>query len=217
MARAASSSDRASPVVLPADQQESPRPVPTVSESLARQGLPAGRHLRRLRHQLRAVQRGRRAGRAVPVRRRRRRDPDRRCPRWTASSGTASCPTSSPASATATACTARTTPPPGQRCNPNKLLLDPYAKAIDGKFDWHQSLFAYDFGDPDSRNDDDSAPSMPKSVVINPFFDWGVDRPPGHAVRRHRHLRGARQGPDRDPPRTSPNRSAARTPRSPTR
>ncbi|PXX13083.1 glycogen debranching protein GlgX [Mycolicibacterium moriokaense] len=71
-------------------------------------------------------------------------------------------------------------PAAGQRCNPNKLLIDPYAKAIDGTFEWNQSLFGYNFGDPDSRNDDDSAASMPKSVVINPFFDWGVDRPPGH-------------------------------------
>jgi isoamylase len=69
-------------------------------------------------------------------------------------------------------------PPTGQRCNPNKLLLDPYSKAIDGTFQWDQSLFSYTFGDPDSRNDDDSAASMPKSVVINPYFDWGVDRPP---------------------------------------
>ncbi len=69
-------------------------------------------------------------------------------------------------------------PASGHRCNPNKLLLDPYAKAIHGQFEWDQSLFGYQFGDEDSRNDDDSAPSMPKSVVINPFFDWGVDRPP---------------------------------------
>jgi glycogen operon protein len=69
-------------------------------------------------------------------------------------------------------------PAAGHRCNPNKLLLDPYSKAIDGTFQWDQSLFGYDFGDPDSRNDDDSAASMPKSVVISPFFDWGVDRPP---------------------------------------
>ena len=69
-------------------------------------------------------------------------------------------------------------PAEGNRCNPNKLLLDPYAKAIDGTFAWDQSLFGYNFGDPDSRNDEDSAASMPKSVVVNPFFDWGVDRPP---------------------------------------
>jgi len=69
-------------------------------------------------------------------------------------------------------------PASGHRCNPNKLLLDPYAKAIDGQFEWDQSLFGYQFGDEDSRNDEDSARSMPKSVVINPFFDWGVDRPP---------------------------------------
>ena len=71
-------------------------------------------------------------------------------------------------------------PAAGHRCNPNKLLLDPYAKAIDGNFEWHQALFSYNFGEPDSRNDDDSAPHMPKSVVINPFYDWGNDRPPGH-------------------------------------
>jgi len=69
-------------------------------------------------------------------------------------------------------------PENGQRCNPNKLLLDPYAKAISGHFDWDQALFSYEFGDPDSRNDEDSAAKMPKSVVINPFFDWGIDRPP---------------------------------------
>jgi isoamylase len=69
-------------------------------------------------------------------------------------------------------------PTNGQRCNPNKLLLDPYSKAIDGNFTWDQSLFSYNFGDPDSRNDLDSAGQMPKSVVINPFFDWGNDRPP---------------------------------------
>ncbi len=68
-------------------------------------------------------------------------------------------------------------PAAGLRCNPAKLLLDPYAKAVDGRIDWNESLFAYRFGDPDSRNDDDSAPHMMKSVVINPFFDWADDRP----------------------------------------
>jgi isoamylase len=69
-------------------------------------------------------------------------------------------------------------PERGLRCNPSKLLLDPYAKAIDGRIEWHESLFGYHFGDPDSHNDDDSAAHMPKCVVTNPYFDWGVDRPP---------------------------------------
>ncbi|MPQ96803.1 glycogen debranching protein GlgX [Modestobacter sp. I12A-02628] len=65
----------------------------------------------------------------------------------------------------------------GQRCNPNKLLLDPYAKAIDGQVDWAPAVFGYDFKTKE-RNDEDSAAHMPKSVVTNPYFDWGVDRPP---------------------------------------
>jgi isoamylase len=69
-------------------------------------------------------------------------------------------------------------PGAGLRCNPRKLLLDPYAKAIDGKVDWHPSLFGYEFERPEERNDDDSAPFLPKAVVINPYFNWGTDRPP---------------------------------------
>ena len=68
-------------------------------------------------------------------------------------------------------------PAAGHRCNPHKLLLDPYAKAIEGTFKWDQALFGYNFGDPESRNDDDSAALMPKGVVVSPFFDWGTDRP----------------------------------------
>ncbi len=71
-------------------------------------------------------------------------------------------------------------PANGQRCNPNKLLLDPYAKAIDGTIEWNESLFGYHFGDPDSVNNDDSAGHMPKCVVISPFFDWANDRSPRH-------------------------------------
>jgi glycogen operon protein len=65
----------------------------------------------------------------------------------------------------------------GLRCNPNKLLLDPYAKAIDGQVDWDEAVFGYRFANGE-KNDDDSAAHMPKSVVVNPYFDWGVDRPP---------------------------------------
>ena len=68
-------------------------------------------------------------------------------------------------------------PAAGLRCNPNKLLLDPYAKAIDGKLEWSEALFGYRFGDTDSVNDLDSAPYTPRSVVINPFFDWTNDLP----------------------------------------
>ncbi|WP_328470368.1 glycogen debranching protein GlgX [Actinoplanes sp. NBC_00393] len=68
-------------------------------------------------------------------------------------------------------------PSQGLRCNPNKLLLDPYAKAIEGDYRWDEALFSYRFGDPHSYNDADSAPFAPRSVVINPYFDWGNDRP----------------------------------------
>ncbi|WP_169980295.1 glycogen debranching protein GlgX [Microbispora sp. H10836] len=69
-------------------------------------------------------------------------------------------------------------PEHGHRCNPSKLLLDPYAKAIEGSVRWNQSLFSYQFADPGRLNTEDSAPYMPKNVVVNPFFEWGNDRPP---------------------------------------
>jgi glycogen debranching enzyme GlgX len=69
-------------------------------------------------------------------------------------------------------------PSAGHRCDPSKLLLDPYSKAVEGTVVWNPALFSYDFTDPERRNTDDSAPYMPKSVVVNPFFDWGADRPP---------------------------------------
>ncbi len=69
-------------------------------------------------------------------------------------------------------------PENGHRCNPSKLLLDPYARAIEGDIDWSQSCFSYTFGEEDSFNDEDSAPHMSKSVVISPFFDWESDRHP---------------------------------------
>ena len=72
-------------------------------------------------------------------------------------------------------------PAQGHRCNPNKLLLDPYAKAIDGQIDDDPSLFSYRFDAPDERNDDDSAGHTMVSVVVSPFFDWGDDKPPRHA------------------------------------
>ncbi|GAB2835885.1 glycogen debranching protein GlgX [Microbacterium insulae] len=69
-------------------------------------------------------------------------------------------------------------PASGKRFNANKLVLDPYAKAVDGQVTWGQPVFGYDFGDPDSRNDEDSAAHQMKGVVVNPFFDWSGDRQP---------------------------------------
>jgi len=66
----------------------------------------------------------------------------------------------------------------GHRCNPNKLLLDPYAKAVDGEIRWHEALYGYRFGDRRKRNDLDSARYTMRSVVANPYFDWGDDRHP---------------------------------------
>ena len=108
-------------------------------------------------------------------------------------------------------------PEQGLRCNPNKLLLDPYAKATAGDIDWDQSLFGYNFGDPDSRNDDDSAAHMMHGVVINPFFDWEGDRRLEHPLQRvaSSTRRTSRASPSCT--RTSPRSSAARTPASRTR
>lgn len=69
-------------------------------------------------------------------------------------------------------------PSAGHRCDPSKLLMDPYAKALEGAIDWAPACFSYQFGNPDKRNEDDSAPHTMKSVVTNPFFDWQDDRPP---------------------------------------
>ncbi|MEU5695626.1 glycogen debranching protein GlgX [Actinosynnema sp. NPDC020468] len=85
-------------------------------------------------------------------------------------------------------------PEHGFRCNPNKLLIDPYAKAITGEVDWDESLFGYPFGDPDGRNDQDSAGHVPLSLVVSPFFDWANDRQPrtpyNESVIYETHVRG---------------------------
>jgi isoamylase len=71
-------------------------------------------------------------------------------------------------------------PNKGHRCNPSKFLLDPYAKAISGQIDGHESLFSYRFADPTEFNDLDSLGHTMLSVVTTPYFDWGHDRPPQH-------------------------------------
>jgi glycogen operon protein len=74
-------------------------------------------------------------------------------------------------------------PAHGQRCNPAKLLVDPYAKALDGGITWDDSVFPYPLGGDDlARDDRDSAAFMPKSVVVDDTFDWGHDRRPGRKL-----------------------------------
>lgn len=72
-------------------------------------------------------------------------------------------------------------PAQGLRFNPNKLLIDPYAKAIAGTLKWNDALFGYQIGHPDgdlSFSEADSAPYIPKSVVVDNSFDWeGVKAP----------------------------------------
>jgi isoamylase len=72
-------------------------------------------------------------------------------------------------------------PKNGHRFNPNKLLIDPYAKAVSGTIEWHDSLFGYEMGNPkeDLRpSTTDSAPFIPKSVVVDANYDWEGDRSP---------------------------------------
>jgi isoamylase len=72
-------------------------------------------------------------------------------------------------------------PANGQRFNAAKLLLDPYAKAIDGTIDWSDALFAYEIGNPDGDfriGESDSAASIPKGVVVDLAYDWEGDRSP---------------------------------------
>ncbi|MFJ4340847.1 glycogen debranching protein GlgX [Streptomyces sp. NPDC088915] len=85
-------------------------------------------------------------------------------------------------------------PEQGLRCNPAKLLLDPYARAVSGQVKWSEAVYGYPFGKPDARNDLDSGPHTMTSVVVNPYFDWGDDRRPRteyhHTVIYEAHVKG---------------------------
>jgi isoamylase len=91
-------------------------------------------------------------------------------------------------------------PSAGHRFNPNKLLLDPYARALVGKLQWDPAVFGFTVGDPaadrsfDTR---DSAPFMPKCRVVDPAFTWGRDRPPrvpwDQTIIYETHVRGFTQ------------------------
>jgi isoamylase len=101
-------------------------------------------------------------------------------------------------------------PHSGHRFNVNKLLLDPYAKRLTGHPVWHDALMGYTVGDPRgdlSFDRRDSAPYMPRCVVEDPSFSWGVDRAPGHrhaeSIVYEAHVKGfTQQFPGADAPGT---------------
>ena len=120
-----------------------------------------------------------------------------RLPEQTARSGTASCRTSGRTSSTVIAFTARTSPQHGHRFNPNKVVMDPYAKSVARTIRWADEMFGYRVGEPNEDlmfDDRDNAAYAPLAAVIDPAFTWGDDRPlrtPWHnTVIYEMHVRG---------------------------
>ena len=94
-------------------------------------------------------------------------------------------------------------PEKGLRFNPAKVLIDPYAKAISGEVDWKGPIFPYDApsGDDLKKDEQDDAASVPKSVVVDPHFDWGDDCLPevpiADSIIYEMHVRGfSKRNPD---------------------
>jgi len=88
-------------------------------------------------------------------------------------------------------------PEEGHRFNPNKLLIDPYTKALSGGLTWNDAVYGYSYNDPRedlSFDERDSAAHVPKSIVIDPSFAWEDDRPPcvpwGDTVIYECHVKG---------------------------
>ena len=92
-------------------------------------------------------------------------------------------------------------PAHGARWNPAKLLMDPYARALDGQFRLDPAVFAHQGNDDLTRNDADSAPFVPRSIAVTTSFDWYDDRAPQtpwtDTVIYETHVRGiSMQHPD---------------------
>jgi glycogen operon protein len=80
-------------------------------------------------------------------------------------------------------------PGKGHRCNPHKLLLDPYAKAIEGSIGWNPAIFPFEMADDGMSHDDrpsglENAPFVPRSIVVDPSFDWSDDRRPNRPLHQ---------------------------------
>lgn len=86
----------------------------------------------------------------------------------------------------------------GYRFNPNKLLIDPYGKQLVGTLIWNRAIFAYDWDSPDqdlSFSELDSAPYVPKAVVVDDRYDWSKEKRPyyhmNESIIYETHLRGS--------------------------
>ena len=95
-------------------------------------------------------------------------------------------------------------PGSGLRCNHHKLLLDPYARAIAGDVVWGAEVLGYPLGDPDGFSNLDSAPFVPRGLVISGAFDWGDDTPPAipysDTIVYETHVKGFTQRHPKVPP-----------------
>ena len=121
-------------------------------------------------------------------------------PRSTATSGTCTSPMCVPDSTTAGASTALGTRSAGLWCNASKLLIDPYAKGIDGVVDWTPACFGYDVDDPDKPQPRRQRPARAVGGRHRSVLRLGHGPPTTHSDARHGHLRGPRARPDDAPP-----------------
>ena len=102
-------------------------------------------------------------------------------------------------------------PARGWRCNPNKLLLDPYAKATSGSVIFGPEVLGYAVDDPDQPSTLDSAGHTLRSLVVDPHFAWRDLPRPNRAVCGYHHLRSPRQGIHDGQPGRARLRCGART------
>jgi isoamylase len=98
-------------------------------------------------------------------------------------------------------------PQQGHRFNPHKLLIDPYARALSGTIQWDKAMYGYRVDSPYTDltiGKRDSAPYIPRSVVVDPHFDWGDDAPPATPLREsviyELHVKGFTQQHPEVPP-----------------
>ncbi len=115
-------------------------------------------------------------------------------------SGTGSCPGFGRASATATGIAGPYDPAARRALQPHKLLLDPYARAVDGDVKWGDEMLGYVPGQPDVMSQLDSGPSMVRGIVVRRAVRLGDGRTAADPLLRRHHLRDPRQGLQPAPP-----------------